>query len=355
MECPKCGFSQPQDTFCARCGVHIENYEKKYRQPQKLSWFWPFLLFAASLSFVLFYLGVFQFKSILAVLTEQEKSALEQSQTAQTKSLNSSREPETPSNTEPLEIQGDLSAPLPEPVPTETEKAANTTPLAAEAPANTKASAEVEELKTETTQIHSEMEIKDTLTEWKSLKVQVKMTELSSLDYEKVKLATKKLSWGDIEDLEWGPIKGNLNELNLKPIVTFETLVEDIKEDQPMLRFNGLRDPETGQAYGLTTKFNVSTNQELIMELLVELPDLETTPIGVLKKTFTEGPWQEVPKVFFIKGLLPYGLKKEGEAVMPREQLKTFNQSFFRIFNSQSYLAKESHFVIFFEFQNQID
>ncbi|RLB13482.1 MAG: hypothetical protein DRG82_15620 [Deltaproteobacteria bacterium] len=31
MICPKCGFNQPEDIYCARCGVHV----KKYRQKQK--------------------------------------------------------------------------------------------------------------------------------------------------------------------------------------------------------------------------------------------------------------------------------------------------------------------------------
>jgi predicted aspartyl protease len=31
MICPKCGFNQPEDIYCARCGVHV----KKYHQKQK--------------------------------------------------------------------------------------------------------------------------------------------------------------------------------------------------------------------------------------------------------------------------------------------------------------------------------
>lgn len=31
MECPKCGFSQPQDQFCANCGVDIARYSRTHR------------------------------------------------------------------------------------------------------------------------------------------------------------------------------------------------------------------------------------------------------------------------------------------------------------------------------------
>ena len=30
--CPKCGFSQPDDYYCASCGVNIEKYVKKKRK-----------------------------------------------------------------------------------------------------------------------------------------------------------------------------------------------------------------------------------------------------------------------------------------------------------------------------------
>lgn len=35
MICPKCGFSQPDDIYCALCGVSIERYERYLRQRKK--------------------------------------------------------------------------------------------------------------------------------------------------------------------------------------------------------------------------------------------------------------------------------------------------------------------------------
>ena len=32
MICPKCGFSQPDDYYCAQCGVNVEKYVKKKRK-----------------------------------------------------------------------------------------------------------------------------------------------------------------------------------------------------------------------------------------------------------------------------------------------------------------------------------
>ena len=32
MICPRCGFSQPDDLYCARCGVHVKQYRKKRKK-----------------------------------------------------------------------------------------------------------------------------------------------------------------------------------------------------------------------------------------------------------------------------------------------------------------------------------
>lgn len=38
MKCPKCGFSQPDDIYCALCGVSIEKYLRKRRKRQYRVW-----------------------------------------------------------------------------------------------------------------------------------------------------------------------------------------------------------------------------------------------------------------------------------------------------------------------------
>lgn len=38
MICPKCGFSQPEDIYCASCGVNIERYVRKRKKRRYLAW-----------------------------------------------------------------------------------------------------------------------------------------------------------------------------------------------------------------------------------------------------------------------------------------------------------------------------
>ncbi len=37
MECPRCGFSQPQDQYCAKCGIDVVSFKQKTSQPPRKS------------------------------------------------------------------------------------------------------------------------------------------------------------------------------------------------------------------------------------------------------------------------------------------------------------------------------
>ena len=49
MICPNCGFVQPDDFFCARCGVHIEKHTRRQRKKQLIRFFLIALLAAGAL------------------------------------------------------------------------------------------------------------------------------------------------------------------------------------------------------------------------------------------------------------------------------------------------------------------
>lgn len=47
VECPKCGFSQPRDRYCASCGVDIDNYRARNPQQKRQWWTQPAYHFGA--------------------------------------------------------------------------------------------------------------------------------------------------------------------------------------------------------------------------------------------------------------------------------------------------------------------
>ncbi|MCS6838679.1 MAG: hypothetical protein NZ480_07505 [Bdellovibrionaceae bacterium] len=55
IKCPKCGFDQPQDEYCARCGVHIPSFQSQQNQSASASsltsrWQFWLVLFALFIS-----------------------------------------------------------------------------------------------------------------------------------------------------------------------------------------------------------------------------------------------------------------------------------------------------------------
>jgi hypothetical protein len=54
MICPKCNFSQPDDYYCAQCGVNVEKYIQKQRKKRLNFGLIITVLAIAALSIVLF-------------------------------------------------------------------------------------------------------------------------------------------------------------------------------------------------------------------------------------------------------------------------------------------------------------
>lgn len=58
IECPKCGFYQPEDRYCANCGVDIVNYRKKptklYKKVLNNPWTYFVLLLVITLTLILY-------------------------------------------------------------------------------------------------------------------------------------------------------------------------------------------------------------------------------------------------------------------------------------------------------------
>ena len=64
IRCPKCGFEQPEEEYCAKCGVHIATYyssSKQNEQEVSSKTLWNFVSFSSALTFVLIGLFIWNF------------------------------------------------------------------------------------------------------------------------------------------------------------------------------------------------------------------------------------------------------------------------------------------------------
>lgn len=86
MECPKCGFQQPEDQFCAQCGIDVQAYKK--RPIPKVKKLWNKLSVQISLTLVLItvLLTVFYIKNNQVIPADQSLSAIWDKDISQTSS-----------------------------------------------------------------------------------------------------------------------------------------------------------------------------------------------------------------------------------------------------------------------------
>jgi hypothetical protein len=76
MTCPKCGFEQPKDQFCASCGVNVENYKPSVSLASGLTSLIKPILFVALLIGAFFFL----FRSVENSIVEPEEVEIETTQ-----------------------------------------------------------------------------------------------------------------------------------------------------------------------------------------------------------------------------------------------------------------------------------
>jgi clan AA aspartic protease (TIGR02281 family) len=86
MICPKCGFSQPDDYYCAQCGVNVEKYLQKKRKKRLNLGLIITVLSIAVLSLALF----------MSIQKDQKKSAISKDASTETKVARRSPSPEKP-------------------------------------------------------------------------------------------------------------------------------------------------------------------------------------------------------------------------------------------------------------------
>lgn len=73
MECPRCGFSQPQDLFCARCGAHIPTVLRARRKRIVITLVVTGVVFAVGLASLLIWLKPWSRPVASRSIEEQEQ------------------------------------------------------------------------------------------------------------------------------------------------------------------------------------------------------------------------------------------------------------------------------------------
>lgn len=65
VKCPRCSFEQPEDVFCASCGVNMQNYKTKHSRP------WPVMAIIAVIVILLIGFSIKKFTGALDQVTQR--------------------------------------------------------------------------------------------------------------------------------------------------------------------------------------------------------------------------------------------------------------------------------------------
>lgn len=105
MECPKCGFQQPEDKFCAQCGINVEAYKNKPLPKAKKLWNKLSVQISLTLVLITVLSTVLYIKNNKPNQTPEQLSAVWEKEISQTSSqpqLDAETE-QPPANEQPIE------------------------------------------------------------------------------------------------------------------------------------------------------------------------------------------------------------------------------------------------------------
>ncbi len=339
ISCPKCGFSQPKDKYCAQCGVDMESYAPPKTPFVKKLLFNPF-----------FHLSTFIFILVFAVVYIQDRRAQELKErieylkgtqiesSAQTVPQKSQTSPATTTlNTNLNQNPAETSAEIKEQDYGTAEgsslsaRAANTDLAASDKPATGDDSAST---------TRSEL-----------IKIEVTYASVSITDLQDLIDASQSLSHTVVMgDFMGGSLSQIQNKLvgpdRLTRLTIYDKQEKSFSKDKPITWFTGAIEPETETELGLTTFISISElNNQLIrgeLEIVRSLRDSTEPTSQATRRSFQYN--FELPKDagFFVAGVLP-------RRALSSAEIDFFNNTPLRLMNSPQFLNRETEFIMFFQ------
>ena len=322
VTCPKCGFSQPKDRYCANCGVDMEAYRPVEAPLLSRVLKSPMLQGAMVVALLV---GVFFFLRWQQKQAQQDSQAqLNGAQRAQVTEAKLPSEATSSGSTVAASPSYEPPAhtPAPEPIKVVAAETPEPTPLATETPSTN-------EIAKKINLVYAEVPrptLGDLLADARTL--------VSEGNY----------STGIISDLR----KHLQAASTSRAVRTLDSQSDQtIHINQPIIVFKGMRDPVSGQNLGLTMQLTPVQNDDQGLHVLVEIQRNLREGAGA-SATLTEQNFQQDFTIArhagaYFTGVLPHRPLDDNE-----RQLYS-GGGILKILSSPSYQQGASEFVIFIE------
>lgn len=338
IQCPRCGFEQPPDQYCAQCGVNMETYKIKHR-PSLIKeilldsrlHFFVLILIATTSFFTLLRQNTSHLEERLGVLQGQ----LQISSSSTSENSSSSYSPQIPEFESQVASDIKSSSTASDPASKDLNEASGdkvlsgaTNSKATAPPASTTSSTTPEKGKESLRVIYAEV----------SRKVLMELFEESQ----------NSAQFLDFDDYQAGIIGTIAQKIEKKEITLLQEQLKPITNNAPLNWFIGVKDDnDLSLQVGLESFMEVQKLASGAWRFNLEIQRhwREASPQGSFEFTKKNFPAMfELSKnsVFFMSGFLPRrtNLQEDiGLAELPA----------FRILKSPIFIQGQSEFVVFFE------
>lgn len=355
VKCPKCGFDQPKDTYCASCGIEMDSY--KPIQPP----FWKTAIKSPLMSlFVFVGLGYgayvylknpsqFQFsKPSSPTIKSTPSNATE---TLGTQAANPNSAP--PTTSEALPAEGSMSSaptpPPPEPNPVKPEIVTAAPPPPSDVP-KSRPPEDIEKPaqdKPEPTTARDTIPI-ESITG--PLVVEIRFVEAPQSVVQSFLSEASDNSGGDSGEMSYAIVKNAASWINHKSFKELDRFTKSVPDVKKKLQwFSGTHEPTTGAPFGLDFQIAIQARAggHLAGDIFLSRSMVDHTPGGVetQRKEFTTHFETDVGSVIGLVGVMPRTRYKA-------EDKDPLQDSLLKIFLSQAFLDGETDLLILMQFKS---
>lgn len=360
VKCPKCGFDQPKDTYCANCGIEMESFKPKkppiLKQVIKSPLFSLFLFIALGYGSFLYLKNPSEFEKSLLHSLGIKKKTLSSPHTSPP--LTPSQTPKPPNPPPPPAApapRGDkivAAPPNPQEILTAAETASTqaSTPAPGDAPPKPDPTpAPTPSSQTDSTDSRSNLMDRNTLDSIKGpLVVEIRFIEAPLHLIQNFLSEAADNAGGDTGDMSYAIVKNAAPWLNQSAFKELDRLLKKVPDVKKRLQwFSGAHDPETGSPIGLDFQISIQerVGGHLIGDLFISrsIADHTSTGVTTQRKEFTTHFETDVGSLIGLSGVMPRIELKNDESV--------FQDSLLKIFMSPNFIKGESDLLILLQFK----
>jgi hypothetical protein len=346
VKCPKCGFDQPKDTYCASCGIEMESY-----RPVKVP-LWKRVLKSPLFSLILF-LGL-GYGALLYLKNPSQFQALNSSprvSSGEVKNSGAITNNPTPSPTSP---PPEMQTP-----PTQTEQTNSQTspsqpPTAS--PTNATLGGDIQpSLNDGGSAIEESTEPAQKTINIESIKgpleLEIRFIEAPNSVVQQFHSEASDDAGGDSGDMNYAIVKNSSKWLRFRSFAELDRFTKKVPAVGKKLQwFSGFQEPTSGAPFGLNFQISVQerTGGHLAGDLFISRSIVEHNEAGALvtqRKEFMTRYETDVGSLIGISGVMPH-------LILKTEEKDWLQDSLLKIFLSPAYLQGESELLILLQFKS---